>query len=133
MPEVNSYADVIRAWEKLLTSVDQRKDLLPNVEPFRQAVEEVLAQAKGAKARQDAGAGDRQKATQDLVEIITRGRDLAARLRAMVKANLGIRNEQLVQFGAAPMRKRSRKLKAPATEPPTTPTTTPSVPEEPKA
>lgn len=133
MPIVNSYADVIRDWEKLLTSVDQRKDSLPNIDTYRQAVVEVLAQAKEAKARQDAGAGDRQKATQDLTEIVNRGRDLAARLRAVVKANLGIRNEALVQFGAAPVRKRPRKVKTPATEPPTTPSTPSSDSGKPKA
>jgi hypothetical protein len=133
MAEINSYADVIRDWEKVLTSVEQHLDVLPNVETYRQAVVEVLAQAKEAKARQDAAVADRQKATQDLTEIFTRGRDLVVRLRGVVKANLGMRNELLVQFGAAPVRKRSRKLKAPATEPPTTPSTPPSASEEPKA
>jgi hypothetical protein len=132
MPE--SYADVILDWEKLLTSVDQHKDLLPNIETYRQAVVEVLTQAKEAKARQDAGAGGRQKATQDLKEIVTRGRDLVARLRGVVKANLGIRNEALVQFGTVPVRKRGpRKVKTPATQPPAPPSTPTSGSGEPKA
>jgi len=38
------------------------------------------------------------------------GRELAIRLRAVVKSNIGPKSERLVQFKIAPLRKRTRKM-----------------------
>lgn len=127
MPEIKSYADLIRDWEKMLTSVNERQDQLPNIEAFRQPVEQLLAEAKVIKARQDAATGDRQRATQELKEVITRGRDLVGKLRQAVRAHLGLKNEMLILFGVMPVRRRVRKTPA-APVTPNPPATTPTDP-----
>jgi len=126
MPEIKSYAGLIRDWEKLLTSATERQDQLPNIEAFRQPVEQVLAEAKAIKSRQDAAAGDRQRATQELTEVITRGRDLVARMRQAVRAQVGLKNEILILFGVKPVRRRVRKTTpaAPVIPNPSAPTPT---------
>ena len=112
MPEIKSYADLIRDWEKLLNSANARQDQLPNVEPFRESVQQVIAEAKEVKARQDAATADRQRATQELTEVINRGRDLVSRLRQAIRAVLGTKNEMLILFGVMPVRRRARKTPA---------------------
>jgi hypothetical protein len=109
MPRISSTADVLIDWEKLLTSVAQNRPELPNAESHRLLMEQVLAQAKETKARRDAHVAGKQAETQALKEILRQGREQASRLRGVVKADLGIRNERLVQFGITPQRKRVRR------------------------
>ena len=52
------------------------------------------------------------------------------RLRAVVKSNLGPKSERLVQFGIAPLRKRTRK---PVTQPPAATPAEATTAEEPAA
>lgn len=118
MPDINSYADVLRNWELLLTSVLEDAGLLPSVEIHRAALERHLLATKAVKARQDSHKAGRQEATQDLREMIAQGRELAIRLRSAVKADMGPKTERLVHFGMTPIRKRPRKVKPAEVEPP---------------
>lgn len=134
LPEIKSYADVIRDWEKLLTSADERKEQLPNIEVFRQSMVEILAEAKAIKARQDSFTGDRQRASQELSEVILRGREVVGRLRQAIRAQIGLKNELLILFGVRPLRKRVRKPKtAPAPATPNPPAPTPANPADSKS
>lgn len=117
MPNISSFADIIRDWEQVLAAVQERADRLPNVEPHRLAVERFLAQAREAKARQESHIAQKQKASQDLQKIVTEGRKAVSLLRVVVKGNMGLETEDLVQFGIAPVRER-RKRKPPEVEPP---------------
>jgi hypothetical protein len=103
---------MIRDWEALLTAVLEHASNLPDVERSRIAFQEHLAKTKEMKARQDSLTAGRQEETQQLNKMLTDGGELAIRLRALVKASLGPKNERLVQFGIAPIRKRPRKSAA---------------------
>jgi hypothetical protein len=108
MPNVSSYADTIRDWDSLLIAVRENTELLPDIERHRTALELHMESTRQVKTRQDSFAAGRQGATQDLKEMLTKGRELAIRLRGAVKANIGPKNERLVQFGVAPLRPRRR-------------------------
>lgn len=58
------------------------------------------------KNRQEALIGARQEITQRLKVLVKDGQEAARRLRGAVKANLGTKNERLVQFKMAPNRPR---------------------------
>jgi hypothetical protein len=77
-----------------------------------------LAETKALKAWQDSARANRQRATQELDKKLEDGREKAMRFRAAVKANLGPKNEQLVQFGMVPLRKRGPREKPPEVKPP---------------
>lgn len=80
---------------------------MTDVTAERQELEQTCRNAEEVKARQESHTAARQAATQELREILARGNDVAMRLRFAAKVKLGPRNEQRVQFGAAPLRKRS--------------------------
>jgi hypothetical protein len=112
--KVSSYSDLIREWERLLSAVLLNALSLPSAEVFRVSLAEILPKVKDAKARQDALQADRQAVTQELEGLIAQGKEISIRLRGVARADLGPRNEQLVHFGVAPLRKRApRTAKAP--------------------
>lgn len=81
-----------------------------------------MAEARALKARQDSARAQRQKLTQELGKLLVEGRENAMRLRGIVKGQIGPKNELLVQFGMAPLRKRGpRSAKPPEVKPPETP------------
>lgn len=124
MPEIKSYADLIRDWEKLLAACRDNAAALGSVEPLRLALEGLLAQNQEMKSRQDALAAQKQAATQELEALKEDGREAARRLRGAVKSLLGSRSELLVQFNMAPLRKRGARkvlVKQPGTPAPAVP------------
>lgn len=132
MPSLNSHADIIRDWELLLDASERSPEIQQGIEVERQAMLQVLAEVRALKARQDELTALRQQTTQQLKEAVARGKDVAIRLRAVVKAKFGPRAERLVQFNMAPIRKRTRKRviaeKPPDGEAPEVPGTQPSPP-----
>jgi hypothetical protein len=72
------------------------------------------------------GNAEKLPATQELRKLVTQGRELAIRLRGAVKANIGPKSEQLVEFNMKPIRKRPRKTKAGKPPEVTTPTAPPA-------
>ena len=109
MPSLNAFADIIRDWEMLLDAAERSPEVLPGIEVERQAVEQVLAEVRALKARQDELTALRQQVTQQLKAAVVRGKDAAMQLRAVVKAKFGLRNERLVHFKVAPIRRRTRR------------------------
>jgi hypothetical protein len=107
----NSYADMIRNWEKLLDACNQNAASLPGFEPFRDALAQLLSSTKGLKSAQDNFAGNRQATTQQVKNSVTAGWKAARQLRAFVKAHLGADSEHLVQFQIQPIRTRSHKAR----------------------
>ena len=112
MPVATSHADIVDDWEALLTAIRGNAEKLPDIERHSSALELVLGQTKAMKAQRDAHAASRQVATQELRKLVTQGRELAIRLRGAVRANIGPKSEQLVEFNMKPIRKRPRKTKA---------------------
>lgn len=103
-----SYADFIRDWESLETAVTDHKEMLAGFEDHLVELQKARDEVKAVKAQQDLYAGAKQKATQDLGAALGRGKEAAVKLRGLVKAKLGPKNELLNRFGVAPVRRRTR-------------------------
>lgn len=117
MPNINSFADLVRDQERLLRAFEDNAAVLAPAESLRDAVAINLDRLVDKKAEQDSYAARRQEATQDLDQLMNQAREDARRLRGMVKGLLGTKNERLVQFKVAPIRNRTRSAK-PEPEPP---------------
>ena len=121
----NSYADVIRDWEGLLTAVRDHPEEVVDVERYRLALDTHLTETKVVKDRQATAAGIKQKATQNLREMTTQGKEMAIRLRGAVRASLGPKSELLTQFKIAPIRSRPKRRTPEKPAPTPTPSPTP--------
>ena len=119
-----SHADFQSNWEGLVTAAQENAANLPTAEPHRIVMEGVLGDFKTTKALQTAHRAGKQKATQDLADLVTQGKEMATRLRGAIKADLGLTSEELVHYGIAPARRRARRPAA--VTPPPTPTPTPA-------
>ena len=111
MAIANSQNDIIRLNEGLIEAVDRNPELLPDFQIGRQAVQDSLTEVKSLKARQEELTAQRQEVTQKLTAALGRLKEAGMQLRALARAKLGPRNERLVQFSVAPLRKRSRGRK----------------------
>ncbi len=129
MATLNSFADVISHWQKLLAACADNVSALAPAEPQRLVVEKMLKDVMDLKAAQDSHIAAKQEIRQQLDQILKNGREAARRLQGAVKANLGTANERLVQFNIKPIRPRGpRKAKvvpAPVPTPEPAPAPTP--------
>jgi hypothetical protein len=105
---VSSFADQILDWERLLRAYDDNILVMQPAQDIQAALSQTVAEIRGLKVVQESTAGQRQQATQDILEKIQVGREQARRLRGMAKGLLGTKSERLVQFQVAPLRSRSR-------------------------
>lgn len=113
-----TYTKTLRDWEELLAAVAEHAGTMPDVADLRAALEQHVAQARAIKARQDSAKAHRQGLTQELSGELEKGRDVARRIRGIATARIGPKNEQITQFGVAPLRKRTRRAKSPEPVPP---------------
>jgi hypothetical protein len=116
-----SFADYITEWKKLLATVAVNQGDLQHLEEFRAQLEVEMAGAEAANVRQSAALAEAQQATRDLEGFLTRGKDLANRLRTGIRSRYGLRAEKLTEFGMRPLRARRRKPQTPPTQPPEVP------------
>jgi hypothetical protein len=110
-----SFAGMMDEWEKLLAAVAVNKDDLPYIETYKQQLEVEMAGARAASIRQSASQAEAQQASRDLEGFLTRGHDLANRMRAGIKTRYGSKGEKLKEFGMKVFRgrKKSTNLKPP--------------------
>jgi hypothetical protein len=106
MPSTGNYAKVVQRWKQILAATEEHADKMTDASAERQELEQTRQKAEEVKARQESHTAGRQASTQELSEVLAHGNDVAMRLRFVAKVKLGPRSEQLVQFGAAPLRKR---------------------------
>jgi len=121
MSSVNAHADVARDWKGLLDSTEKSPDVLPSVETERLSLSQTLELFETLKAQQEQLTALRQATTQQIREVIARGKDLAIQIRSVLRGKVGHRSERLVHYKIAPTRRRSRKpvdaaVKKPADE-----------------
>lgn len=125
MASNNAYPNIVRDLGGVLEAVDRNPEVQPSVEAERQSLAESFAEIQGLKARQKELTAQRQEVTQQLQAAISRGKEAAIRVKSVVRGKIGPRNERLVHFNVAPLRKRTRKTKqekqtdgkAPGTDP----------------
>lgn len=108
MPNTLAYRVAIPDWEELLAAAIEHAATLPDLTVERTALGGFLDQARFLKTRQQSFTAARQATTQELGQVIRDGVEVARRLRDAAKFKLGQRNEQIVQFNVAPLRRRPR-------------------------
>ena len=106
MASMNSYADIVLDWENILAACRDNAELLAAAEALRAALERLLATARELNSRKESAIGLKQQLTQELLRTLEEGKEVARRLRGAAKAQLGTKNERLVQFKARPIRDR---------------------------
>ncbi len=102
---------IIRDIDGLIDADDRNPDMQPELARERQELVASVSDIKTLKARQQELGALRQEVTQQLDAAFLRGRDAAITYRSAVRSKLGPRNERLVHYKIAPLRKRSRKPK----------------------
>lgn len=100
------YGSVTGKLRRLLVTLAENADALPDITAERHVLEQSLATAEEAKGRQDAARGDRQLATHDVKEALERAKDAAIQLQKAAVFKLGPRSEKLATFLVKPLRKR---------------------------
>ncbi|HEX3554810.1 MAG TPA: hypothetical protein VIA62_16430 [Thermoanaerobaculia bacterium] len=119
MPKITAYGPLFRDWEGVSGACAQNATLVPKSETIRPELESILTEARDLKLQQENLEGNRKAVTQRLQQLVQAGRDVARNLRNQVKVELGAKSEHLTQFGVAPIRSRSRKVKSgPVVNPP---------------
>jgi hypothetical protein len=111
MAREKTYNGVLGRWERLNQTMEANKEDLPTLEPTRQELAAVLAQAKNAAQRQAAHTAGKQEASRELRDYIIEGERKATMLQQGLKSRYGIRSEKLAEFGLQPFRGRFRKAK----------------------
>lgn len=115
MASVNSHADIFLDWKGLIDSTEKNPDVREITATERQSLGLLLTEAESLKADQDELKARRQEATQKLNEVEARGKEVAIRIRSVVRGKVGPRSELLSLFKVAPIR--SRKRTAPVKPP----------------
>ena len=121
MPKINSYPDVTDDWVGVLDASEKSPDLQPLIEADRQELRQVLGEVQGLKGRQSELNALRKDITQQLRVAVARGKELAIKIRSMVRGKIGPRSELLTLWKVAPLRKRPRKVKPDGEAPGTAP------------
>lgn len=111
MPSARAQDSIIRDIEGLIEADDRNPETKQELAKERQVLETSLLEVKSLKARQQELTALRQEVTQQLNAAFQRGRDAAISYRSVTRAKVGPRNERLVHYKIAPLRKRSRKQK----------------------
>jgi len=104
-----SIADFVTAWEKLITNVKASAPEVPGMDVYTPPMEKILAQAKDLSARLEMRKAVKQQESKERRMLMQEGRRQAARMRAALKAHFGIDSERLIEFGARPIRPRTRR------------------------
>ena len=109
MPNINSQPLLIRHLEGLVDAAERSPEVKEQIEPEFKTLEASLLNLRTLKGRQEELTALRQEVTQQLTAAMVHAKESGIRFRAAVKAKLGPRNERLVHFKVAPLRKRTRK------------------------
>ncbi len=109
MPSLTAQADVALDWKELLDSTVNSPDLFASVETELQTLAQFLETFQVLKARQLELKAQRQETTQQLREIVARGKEAAVTIRSVLRGKVGPWSERLVHFKVTPIRRRLRK------------------------
>lgn len=107
----DSFPFLSRDWEGLTSACRQHPEIAALAGPLSAELDELLLTGKALADRQAALTAQKQRATQELKDLLVRGKELARRLRRIAPFQLGTDNEELVQFKVKPRRKRGSSKK----------------------
>jgi len=99
----SKFSTLMADWEQLFAAVEEHGAELPVLNPYKTSLRESLDQIRVAKTHQEALSASRKNATREVEQRLQDGWDLVSRLRSLVKATLGPRDERLKLFGIPPI------------------------------
>jgi hypothetical protein len=108
-----SFADYMTEWDSLQVTVAANAAELGYLEEYRAQLAEAQQGAREASVRQAAFKAQVQKATRDLEDFMSRGKDAATRLRNGIRVRYGLKDEKLTEFRMKPRRKPQRAREQP--------------------
>ena len=114
------HAGILGDFKRLSVTLEANKEQLPQLEPFRLKLEELLTESLDANQEQAALTARKQESSKRLRRLLTEGQAVAHVIRTVVKDHFGPREEKIAEFGLQPFR--GRKVKT------ATPSPTPSAP-----
>lgn len=103
MPKV-ALADTLSDWDLLLAAARKHLENKPDLKEVLEALQERLDRANKLESERQSLKARRQRATQDLRQVREEGKDLAIRVRSILKALLGSEDAGLTQFKIRPRR-----------------------------
>lgn len=137
-----SFARLVANCELVRLNLEPMLAENPLLAPKHAELVAYLEEAKGVLARQSDMRGLKQDATRLRQESLAKGHDLFGRIAALLRSELGFKNEQLLKFGIPPRRRVRRSRKegpappvgtTPPAPTPATPTPVPPSPVVPQA
>ena len=105
MPGSNSYARIVADGQRLLAAITKNADQLATAEPLRGRLEQALNQFKDLGVDRDNLTAQKQVLSRRIAEVAQQIADVSIDVKAQVKATLGSRSEQLIEFQVSPRRK----------------------------
>jgi hypothetical protein len=128
MPDINSFPDFMAAWDRMIRSVQNNQQDLPDLSGLVGPLAGILDEARNLHAAKAAARALLRQGAKRTRNLIPEGRAAAARLRGALVAHYGSHNEDLVEFGIAPVRlRRTAEKRDP--DPPSPPVPAPEQPE----
>jgi hypothetical protein len=106
MIKSQSRTNLVGGWDRLLAALKAGGVEHPELASYRRLLEEHLEKVKTVRRRQEILNADRLKTTQELNQQMTVAADTANRIRNLLIALLGPRDERLLRFGIAVLGKR---------------------------
>src|SRR3954452_12558372 len=100
MPRKNSIADQMVDHENLVVTARASATAVPGIDVYLTPLEQGVADLKALNPRVEPRKGVKQQEIQERKALLLKGKELASRLRAALKAHFGLNNERLVEFGA---------------------------------
>jgi hypothetical protein len=104
--KVNSRDEMMSAWEQALAALTANQADLPHVEDQGVELAATLEELRKLRSRKALLREEMSSNTQKLNDVVARGNDLLARVRAGARGWYGRRSEKLEEFGMKPLRRR---------------------------
>jgi hypothetical protein len=117
MPK-SSIAEAIVSWENAVSNARANAMDVPGMDGYLAPLEQIVAQAKDLTARLDMRAAVKQQEVKDRRALVQAGNVQVSRIRSAVKAFYGPNSERVIEFGARPLRPRTKKVQQPKVVPP---------------
>ncbi len=89
-------------WKRLLAAARVHEIELPVIGPFADALEESLDDVTATRKRQATLKRQQQEISRELRAHVSSGSEMAIRLKCLVRAGFGRRDERLADFGMKP-------------------------------
>ena len=127
MPIIQSFAESIVAWKKILAAFHANAEKLAPMAFLQEELEDLVERALELKSLQENQAAEKQETTKEIRQLMRAGQEAARRIRRAAQAALGSRSELLKAFLVMPLRDRKVRRGESDTPAPSEPT----VPEAP--